>query len=257
MKSRAAIHTAVVITTFLIAVFGNSLLIKFVDVQTDNLWLKTAYSYAWWVLPVIVATGLLFGFQRVIHELGLNKSFIKGIVIAFLFTLPMLAGSAITGELNTSLNPLNLLRSTLFAGFFEELLFRGFLFGILFRRAGWGFIPASLPGALVFGMLHLYQGSNPTELTGIFLVTFVGSLWFAWLYTEWDLNLWVPIGLHIFMNLSWALFFTGFNALGGWEQNVFRIATIASSVVFTIMMCRNRKLFIINGKNLFWVRNRR
>lgn len=45
----------------------------------------------------------------------------------------------------------------------------------------------------------------------------------------------MPIGLHFFMNLWWILFNVGDNALGGFAANVFRVATIAITVIATII----------------------
>ncbi len=154
------------------------------------------------------------------------------------------------GEIEKEIDWILMLRKTVFAGFMEEILFRGFLFGILFRKLGWGFITASLPGAIIFGLGHLYQGTTLPELTGIFLITFIGSAWFAWLFIEWNENLWVPIFLHILMNLSWALFNVSDTAMGGTNANIFRIATIAFTVIVTILYCLKIGKFRINRGNL-------
>ena len=133
----------------------------------------------------------------------------------------------------------------------EEFLFRGFLFGVLFRKIGWGFIPASVLGAIIFALGHLYQGSGTNELIGIFLITFIGSAWFAWLFIEWRENLWIPIFLHVFMNLSWTLFNVSDNALGDIYTNIFRIITIILTVVATILYNNRKDKYRVNGKNLF------
>ncbi|MBN1599266.1 MAG: CPBP family intramembrane metalloprotease [Bacteroidales bacterium] len=162
----------------------------------------------------------------------------------------MLLNSSITGEINKEINKLSLLHKTIIAGVMEEILFRGFLFGLLFRRIKWGFLPASVPGALLFASVHLYQGLNLSEATGIFIVTFLGALWFAWLFAEWNENLRIPIFLHILMNLSWVLFNISDDALGNLMPNIFRIFSIALTVIFTTWNCRKRGYFSISGKNL-------
>lgn len=63
----------------------------------------------------------------------------------------------------------------------------------------------------------------------------MGAVLFAWLYIEWDENLWVPIFLHALMNLSWHLFEMDETALGGILPNVFRGLTIALAIIFTIV----------------------
>ena len=78
----------------------------------------------------------------------------------------------------------------------------------------------------------------------------MGAGWFAWLFIEWKENLWIPIFLHIFMNLSWVLFEVDNNALGGYVTNIFRIITIALTVIITIIYNKRKDKFSINRKNL-------
>ena len=93
----------------------------------------------------------------------------------------MFLGYAVIGQLSPSWTFLSILG--VFAGAaMEEIVFRGFLFGQLFRKAAWGFIPAVLINAVIFGMGHLYQGNSLGETTGVFFVTLIGGVWFAWLY---------------------------------------------------------------------------
>ncbi|GAB1418600.1 hypothetical protein MASR2M12_13650 [Bacteroidales bacterium] len=91
----------------------------------------------------------------------------------------------------------------------------------------------SLTGTALFGMGHLYQGVSFGQTTGVFIVSAMGAVWFACLYVEWD-NLWIPIFLHVFMNLSWTLFDVSDNALGGIYVNIFRCITIALTILITI-----------------------
>jgi uncharacterized protein len=250
MRPRLTLHASIIILTFIIALYGKSLLQNFFEIQPASYAMRIVYSYSWWVIPVVIATAALYGFRNVLKTLGLQNGFLVGLAFSVIIVLPMFLGSAIIGKFMSELNLLETIHRTFLAGFMEELLFRGFLFGLLFRKLKWGFIPASLPGAIIFGMSHLYQGSGIAETIGIFAVTFIGALWFAWLYIEWNKNLWVPIWMHILMNLSWTIFDVSSNALGGFEANIFRIITIALSVLITIAYCRRRKLFRINKQNL-------
>ena len=209
------------------------------------------YSYAWWIIPIFLAIGLLYGFKNILKELCLDKNVLIGIAFSLVVVSPMLISSAFIGQVDSDVDVITLLHKTLFAGFMEEVLFRGFLFGILFRKIGWGFIPASILGAIIFAFGHLYQGANTNELIGIFIVTFIGSSWFAWLFIEWKENLWIPIFLHVFMNLSWTLFHVSDNALGDIYTNIFRIITIALTVGTTILYNNRINKYSINGKNLF------
>ncbi len=250
MNKKKFLYSIIITLAFLFAVYGNRLLQEFISISFDSSAIKLIYGYAWWVLPICMTLGFIFGFKNIISELGLSKGFFFGFVFGLITVSPMLISSAIIGEIDHNIHFLTLLHKTLFAGFFEELLFRGFLFGILFRKLGWGFIPASALGAVMFGLGHVYQGSSASEVFGVFFITFMGSSWFAWLYIEWKSNLWVPVFLHIFMNLSWTLFNVSDNALGDLYTNIFRIFTIALTVVATILYSIKRDKFRINKKNL-------
>ncbi len=251
MNKAKILPSSLIILVFLIAVYGKRSFAKWFTVSFDSAWLQIFYAYAWWLLPIVLCTGLLFGFPKLLEVLGLKKGFLRGLLLSLALVSPMLISSALMGEVDAELKLSRLLHKTLFAGFMEELLFRAFLFGLLFRKLGWGFIPASALGAVIFGLNHLYQGSSIPVLIGLFFVTFIASAWFAWLYIEWENNLWLPIFLHVFMNLSWTLFNVSDNALGGLSSNIFRIITIALSVILTIRMAKRREVFRINRTNLF------
>ena len=53
-------------------------------------------------------------------------------------------------------------------------------------------------------------------------------------------DLWVPVGLHFAMNLSWDLFAISDNALGSVSANVIRGLTVALAVVGTVGYKRRR-----------------
>ncbi len=140
----------------------------------------------------------------------------------------------------------------LFASLGEEILFRGFLFGHLFKHAKWGIVLADFIEAFLFGVLHLSQSHNSTQALGVFAVTFVGGLWFAWLYTEWAFNLWVPITLHCLMNTVWMVFNVADNALGGTIANIIRLLTVILSIYMTIKFAKKGEKMVINRRNLFF-----
>lgn len=251
MSKSKSLLSVLIIVVFLFALYGKRLLQNFVVINFESPLINLLYSYSWWLLPIAITVGVLYGFKNVLKELCLNQNLWTGFAFSLIVVSPMLISSAVVGELTPNLDILNLLKKTLFAGFMEELLFRGFLFGLLFRKFGWGFIPASLLGATIFAISHLYQGSTTSELIGVFIATFIGSAWFAWLFIEWKENLWIPIFLHIFMNLSWTLFNVSDNAMGGTYTNVFRIITIVLTVIATIQFNKRKDRFRINAKNLF------
>ncbi|NND14883.1 MAG: CPBP family intramembrane metalloprotease [Eudoraea sp.] len=205
-------------------------------------------------IPIFIGVLMIHKKEKFFESLGFNRSFLKGMLFSLLCTLPMFIGNAIVFEFDSGLTADTILITVVAAAFFEELYFRGFLFGQLFRYTNWGFIPAVLIGAVIFGLVHLYQGSSPGELAGIFAVTFAGAVLFAWAYVEWDYNIWVPVFLHAFMNLSWGLFSASDTALGGVYSNVFRAMTIALVIVLTIRYKRGKGLKLEVSKKTVWVK---
>lgn len=143
----------------------------------------------------------------------------------------------------------NLIAGTVVAGFVEELFFRGFLFGQLFKYTRLGFISSIIIGAIIFASGHLYQSQDFYELIGIFSVTFMGAVLFAWLYVEWNYNLWIPIFLHTLMNLVWHLFEMDQTALGEMLPNIFRGLTILLAIAFTVIYKRNRGMELVVTKD--------
>lgn len=204
-------------------------------------------------IPIFLGTILINKNYQLAKNLGINHNPLKPFALALLFTSPMFIGGLIFFKLNTEMNIQNLIAGSLVIGFVEELYYRGFLFGQFFKNTALGFIPSILLGAILFASGHLYQSQDFGELLGIFMVTFMGAVLFAWLYIEWDHNLWVPIFLHALMNLSWHIFEMDETALGGVLPNVFRGLTIAAAILFTLFYKKKAgKRLAINKNTLLW-----
>lgn len=204
-------------------------------------------------LPLYVGT-LLLHRKNFFESLGLNGNFLKAIITAFVFTLPMLVGYALLYDFNTEITTGKIAQGAVFAAFFEELFFRGFFFGLLFRYTRLGFIPSILLGAAFFASLHLYQSNDPSTMTGIFITTLLGAALFAWTYAEWGFNLWISIWLHLFMNLYWMLFEAGDNAFGPLLSNVFRASTIAFIIIGTLYYKRQKQEKLAVSKHTLWMK---
>lgn len=190
--------------------------------------------------PALVA-GWLFGQQCTAAALGLDRSLLAGFGFALAVTSVMLAYFALTSSLAIPDEPVKtLLLGAVLPGFGEEVFFRAFLFGFLFRFARWGFLPASLLVAMVFGVAHLYQANNAADALAIFAVTASGAIWFSWLYTESRFNIWVPTGVHLFMNAWWELFDVADSALGPMGANLIRLLVIVLSIGLTIGLTKRR-----------------
>lgn len=188
------------------------------------------------IIPMILVLFLLHKPREIIHALGLDGSLAKGLGWAFACTLPLFVGFSVCGDLNTEITFREIIHKAVLAAFFEELVFRGFVFGQLFRYGKIGFLWAALAPAILFGILHIYQGHDLLSSLMAFGVTFLGALYFSWIYVEWNFNLWFPIGLHFFMNLSWMLFVVEGTegAAGGLISNIFRIVSIILVIYLTI-----------------------
>jgi uncharacterized protein len=209
---------------------------KFLPLQPKTLLELFVFYYTWYWLPPLVV--LLVIFRRdALCVWGFTRAPLQSLGVAFVMALPALIGFLVTSAPN-ALTSVQIMSRAVMPGFFEEALFRGFLFGVLFKRARWGFVPASLIAALVFGIGHLYQGNDLMSAFGAFAVTALGSLWFSWLLVAWD-SLWVPIGLHILLNLYWELFTNDQTAVGDGLSNLFRGLVIALSIVLTLRLRRS------------------
>ena len=213
------------------------------------------FFLTYFVIGTPLLTGLFFIHKpkSILNSLGINKGFIKGFFFAFLCTLPMLIGYSILFKFNSKISLNEIFIGAVFAAFFEELYFRGVLFGQVFRFTKIGFIPSIIFGAVLFASGHLRQSSDFSVLIGIFITTFLGAIFFAWTYIEWDNNLWVSIGLHLFMNLHWMLFSAGDNALGGIYANVFRAITITLTIVGTILYKKHTGIRLVINRNNLWI----
>lgn len=103
--------------------------------------------------------------------------------------------------------------------------------------------------AVLFGLAHTYQGYDLVSSLAAFGVTFIGALYFSWMYAAWDFNLWVVFGLHFLMNAAWVIFnVTGTEvAAGGLISNIVRIISMALAIGITIYYHKKkeRKFLII------------
>ncbi|MCB9310998.1 MAG: CPBP family intramembrane metalloprotease [Lewinellaceae bacterium] len=220
------------------------------DLFTRNGLLSYILTYFIIGIPIFIGTYFINPKLNVLSNLGLNHNPIRSFFIALVFSLPMLVGGLMFFELNQDISVPNLIAGTIIVGFVEELFYRGFLFGQPFKYTKLGFISSIIFGAIIFASGHLYQSQDSYELLGIFSVTFMGAILFAWLYVEWNYNLWTPIFLHSLMNFAWHIFEMDKTALGGMLPNVLRGFTILSAIIFTIVYKRkrNEKLVITKDK---------
>lgn len=235
----------------------------FIKFESIKVWLDQithqgllSYVLTYFIIgtPIFLGTFLIDKTTSIFKSLGLSSNILTALWMSVLFTLPMFIGGMLFFKFNPQIDIENLIAGTIVAGFMEELYFRGFLFGQLFKKTVLGFIPSILFGALVFAFGHLYQSQDIAELIGIFMITFLGAIFFAWLYVEWNYNLWVPILTHTLMNLSWSLFEVDNSALGDIQANIFRGVTILLAIAFTIYYNRRKDVKPMINRETLWLK---
>ncbi len=248
---RILLGLAVVLTVLFLQIFNgevNTLLS--IGKDDTNFYWSILGQILKYLIPTLIVFFIFHKPTDILSELGLKKDFLKGLQYAFLFTAPMLIGYYFLGRYNDEQTFIENLLKAFKDGFREEIFFRAFLFGQLFRHVKLGFIPAVAINGLIFGLLHIYQAHTIAESFGIFGITFAGAVWFAWLYIEWNENLWLVVFMHFFMNFYWHLFSTEQSAVGGLMLNLPRILTIALSIYLTMKIIRKTGNLTINKTNL-------
>lgn len=180
------------------------------------MWTEGAIKVALWVLPttLLVMTLRRTWLRGAMAELGLATAAWPGVRLAVAATLPMVAIAS--SSLGFRFHVESLLSAVVLGPFAEEVLYRGFLFQQLWRRARWPVWAAALGSALVFALAHhkdldeaLALGLLRNDLTTQILVigppilaTIAGGCLFAWLTWRWH-SLWPAIALHAAINFWW------------------------------------------------------
>ena len=192
------------------------------------------------ILPFLFVMAI-FGLRPSLSILGIDRPVAPGLILAISATSFMGIGLAFSHQPSeaSDLVPV-LLRRALVSGLTEEVLYRGFLFGILFRVARISFIPAAIASAALFGAMHVAQGADLIESVIIFAVTSIGGSWFAWLFVAWGNNIWVPASLHVSMNGLWELFEVSNTAAGSFLTDLLRASVIVVSIMLTWLYTKHR-----------------
>lgn len=226
---------------------NTSLVIDFLDISRTSV-LGQSIRALLLTLVVFIFTAIVIKPKEIFAFLGLNRNILKGFGIALICVLPLYVIFPIFGKFANDVSIFRIYHKCILAGFTEELVCRAFMFGLLFRYAKTGFFWAILLPALYFGSQHLYQGHDMVSSLFAFGVTFIGALYFSWMYLEWNFNLWIPIGLHIFMNLAWFIFtMEGTeNAAGGLISNIARVTSTLLAVGLTIWHKKKNETKVFN-----------
>lgn len=209
-------------------------------------------AYSVTLIPIIITLKVLFPKKKIFNLLSLDQSIFKGFTLAFIGTLPILIGYIIHFKITDTISVESLFINTISSAFFEEIIFRAFLIGILYRFTKLGFLSSILFGSLLFAQVHLYQSQNTVELMEIFTITFLGSAFFTWVYFEQDYNIWTAIFSHCFMNLYWEVFNVSENVSGNLYGNLYKFLSIILIIGIVVYNKKKKKKpFQITWKSLF------
>ena len=81
LKRNIVLQSLLVLVTFAIALYGKKTLNSIVEITFSSPTITVIYTYLWWIIPVIITVGVLFGFNNILKELKINR----GLVIGFIF----------------------------------------------------------------------------------------------------------------------------------------------------------------------------
>jgi membrane protease YdiL (CAAX protease family) len=108
------------------------------------------------------------------------------------------------------------------------------------RWIGVPFWLAALISSLLFGAAHFSQGSTLAESLAAMGITMAGGFLFCWAAERWQ-SLWLGITMHIGLNVVWALFSAGDNAVGGMAGNIARLAAVVVALGGTLVLTRRQR----------------
>lgn len=191
--------------------------------------------------PFVFVALYLFKDEHWLEILGLKSNrkehyFSSAVLCCF----PMILGYAnLTEELNLSIA--DIITGSVYPAFFEEIIFRAILFGLLFRVCKWGFIPAALTSSLIFGFGHLYQSHDIGSALMLFAFMAVAGSWFSWLYCECGYRIWYPMWMHLIMNAAYGVFNMSGGAMGEASSNIFKALTILLSLIYVYWLIKQGK----------------
>jgi len=181
------------------------------------------------------------GPRGVLREVGLDAPILPAFAFALIASSPMMLGFALTRSLTPHIQVRPLLFLTVLSPLVEEVEFRGFGVLQLKHRTGWPFWVVVWASALLTGYGHMEQGGTLLESIELFLLLTAGAVTFAWLAYRWQ-SLWVPVALHICMNLWWELFSIARSAIGGWFPFVLQSSTMLLAILLTLYAKRERTI---------------
>lgn len=212
-----------------------------------------ALTYLVRLAPVLAVLWFMHGCRGFWNSVGLNRGFVKGILLAFLFTFPMFIGKGIIGHSLPEYLSWYIVLGVIASGVFNEFFYRGFTFGQLFRYCGLGFFPSVLISVFPIGLSSYLYGNDLLLSLGVYVNVVLVALFYGWVYIEWNYNLWITIGLNIFMAGTSMLSAGGILTEGALWSNVSYFLTLVLVVGYTVYYKYKHNMpYFITPKNM-WI----
>lgn len=183
-----------------------------------------------------------FSFKRMLEMLGLNRGIAMAFILALFAALPLLLGMQYLHGFNKGVSFTDVWIEGIHPGYYEEILFRGFVIGILVRYAKWPAIIPLLLSSLLFAMGHLYQAHNITESFVVFCTAFGAGTGFYLFYKYSNWNLWFPLFLHSFMDTATTISNWHGTITMSLQDNIFRGITIIIAIYISYRISKKAKM---------------
>ena len=189
----------------------------------------------WGIVSVLTTMAVMrCGPRGSLRALGLLGRGLPGAGLMLLASTPM-AILAIAGFRGATLD--HALGEALLGPLAEELLFRGFLFGLLVQVARWRLSTAIVFSAVSFGLAHDGNLAQSLALAA-------GGAVMAWVTYRWR-SLWPAIALHGAMNLWWDFSSTRRLIPSSFDpMSIAQIATIVLALAITALRTRREDVRI-------------
>jgi membrane protease YdiL (CAAX protease family) len=182
-----------------------------------------------------------FSFKKMLEMLGLNKGIAIAFLLAFVAALPHLLGMQYLYGFNYGVSFADFWVEGIHPGYYEEILFRGFMIGILIRYAKWPAIIPLVLSSLLFAMGHLYQAHNIAESLAVFCTAFGAGTGFYLFYKYTNWNLWFPLFLHSFMDTATTISNWQGTITMSLQDNIFRGITILLVIYISYRINKSHK----------------
>jgi len=236
---------------FMRQLWGESWSETLLELDGQSYLLLSLASWTFIYSPFLICALVIFNDQHWADIFGVKvEGSYKYLLAATLCCLPMFIGySSLSEDLNLSLA--DVITGSVYPAFFEEIIFRAVLFGMLYRFCHWGFIKAALTSSLIFGIGHLYQSSDFGSALLLFGFMAVAGSWFAWLFCECENKIWFPMWMHLLMNAAYGVFNMSGGAIGELDSNLYKGSAIILSIVYVQWQIKKGKPREVNLNNLW------